>query len=74
MNGKKWVNVVDRLPPNAEEVWAHDVDEGVIAATHDRYGWDHVYGDDDGLGDSKLYQVTHWMLIDKPEPPLPVMR
>lgn len=69
MSEKYWRNVIDSLPLDANEVWAYDADEGVIAAIYDRFGWDHVYGDGDGLGDSKLYQVTHWMPRDKPDPP-----
>lgn len=64
-----WISVTDRLPPDAEEVWAYDAREGVVLATHGRYGWCDVYGDDDGLREPGLYQVTHWMPTDKPDPP-----
>lgn len=69
MNEEHWINIADALPPIAKEVWAYDDEEGVIAATYGRFGWDHIYGDDDGLRYSKLCRVTHWMPIDKPDPP-----
>jgi len=56
-----WISVADRLPPKAEEVWAYDAEEGVILAIYNYWNWHH--------GDSKLYQVSHWMPVDKPDPP-----
>lgn len=70
-----WIKVGDRLPPDGEEVWAFDADDyGVIIATHSRYGWHHLYGDNDGLGDDKLYEVTHWQPFMRPGPPGEVKR
>ena len=69
----RWVSIQDKLPPFNEEVCVHDKELGV---TIGRYSvirecgfWSDVYGDDDGLGDDRLYKVTHWMLMDRPEPP-----
>lgn len=67
-----WISVEERLPTFNEEVWCHDKSEGVIVGTcNDIRGvrWKHVYGDDDGLGDDRLYKVTHWQPLLRPDPP-----
>ena len=65
-----WISSAHRLPSNSDEVWAYDACEyGVVAGYHTEYGWFHVYGDGDGLGDDHLYNVTHWQLMSRPEAP-----
>jgi hypothetical protein len=64
----RWIPIKDRLPEDNEEVWVY-ADGEVIIGSHNRYGWSHVYGDDDGLGDDRLYHVTHWQPLPRPEPP-----
>ena len=69
----KWISTDDKLPPNDDEVWAYDAHDCyvVVATYRERYsGWSHVHGDDDGLGDERLYEVTHWMPLERPEKPL----
>jgi len=68
----EWILCQDRLPQAGEEVWIHDMEEGVILGTYSRYGWFDVYGEDDGMRDSKLYEVTHWMPLAQPDPPVVV--
>ena len=71
----KWVSVSiqDELPPLGEEVWVHDKEMGVTIGCYsiirERGFWSAVYGDDDGLGDDRLYGITHWMPMNRPEPP-----
>ena len=64
-----WIPIGERLPKDNVEVWIYDTEQGVIIGSHNRFGWSHVYGDDDGLGDDRLYSVTHWQPLSRPEPP-----
>ena len=67
----KWISSQDELPSLNEEVWIHDKKEGVTIGTysviHGHGFWSTVYGDDDGLSDDKLYEVTHWMSMNRPD-------
>ena len=67
----RWIPVEERTPPQNEEVWVHDAEEeGVtIGFYHSRYGWQDIYGENDGLRDNRLYDVTHWQLMNRPEAP-----
>jgi hypothetical protein len=60
-----WVSVGEGLPGDDVEVWVYDRRE-VTIGYHNRYGWFDIYGEDDGMRDSKIYGVTHWMLMDRP--------
>lgn len=66
-----WIPVTDRLPDNNNEVWCFDSEEGVVIGTyHPRFEWSDVYGEGDGMRDSRLYSVTYWALLERPNPPL----
>jgi len=64
-----WISIADRLPEPGEEVWIHDKEMGVTIGRYGRGRWYDVYGDNDGLGDDGLYEVTHWMPLPRPDPP-----
>jgi len=70
-----WISVDDRLPDSVnEDVWVYGKNGVTIGSywrvklSGDIY-WSDVYGNNDGLRDSSLYGVTHWMPMDIPEPP-----
>lgn len=69
MTGDAWISITRSLPPDNEEIWVHDLMMGITIGRHNRYGWHDIHGDGDGLGDNKLYDVTHWQLMDRPSPP-----
>jgi hypothetical protein len=56
----EWISIADRLPEPGDEVWAYDKEMGVTIGRYGRGRWYDVYGDNDGLGDDGLYEVTHW--------------
>ncbi len=70
----EWVSVQDEPPRLNEEVWVYDEKEGVTIGEyyviHERGFWSTVDGDNDGLSDDKLYEVTHWMSMNRPGPPI----
>lgn len=64
-----WISIDDEMPPDNEEIWCYDTEEGVTIGQHNRYGWQDVYGDDDGMWDDALYHVTHWRPLPRPDAP-----
>jgi len=65
----KWISIhQDEKPSLTEEVWVHDKEVGVTIGRYsvirERGFWSDVYGDED-----RLYEVTHWMPMNRPEPP-----
>ena len=72
----KWVSVEERLPDAQKDVWVYGKDGVTIGywiyLTNKKMGglyWSDVYGDNDGMRNDTIYDVTHWMPMDKPEPP-----
>jgi len=66
----RWISITDNLPDQCAEVWAYDQDKGVTIAHLDQLGnWVDAHGEDYGLHDGRLYRVTHWQELVKPEPP-----
>lgn len=70
-----WFSVEERLPEfDVLEVWCYDKDKGIVVGTcEDSSGecWSYIDKDEDGLVyvERALYEVTHWMPIERPDPP-----
>ena len=70
-----WTSVKDIMPTPAKEVWVYTKDGSTAIGSfwrHPRTGrvyWSDVYGDGDGLRYDSIDGVTHWRLIDEPDPP-----
>jgi hypothetical protein len=71
-----WISIEDKLPLSGKEIWVYDEEDGVIiglySVIHGDGRWCHIYGDDDGLGDDTLYNVTHWKPLERPQKPIEV--
>ena len=50
------------LPEEDKLVWMYDIDHGICLGVFDGYTWQMWWGSDD-------CRITHWALIEKPEPP-----
>lgn len=73
--GDCWILAAEKLPPDNEKVWCYDArDAEVIIGYHNYYGWSHFYVNDNGIGRSNLYDVTHWQPLSRPEPPIRMIR
>ena len=67
----RWIPVSERLPERGDTIWIFDRDGVGLGEFHGEYGFQ-TYGascDREGLNSETLFDVTHWMELQVPEPP-----
>lgn len=70
-----WISIKDHLPQMEKDVWVYTSDGSTTMGSYWRHPktgrifWADIYGINDGLRDDSIDGVTHWMLIDEPDPP-----
>lgn len=67
----RWIPVSERLPERGDTIWIFDRDGVGLGEFHGEYGFQ-TYGascDREGLNSETLFDVTHWMELQEPEPP-----
>lgn len=68
---RRWIPVSERLPDRGDTIWIFDRDGVALGEFHGEYGFQ-TYGascDREGLNSETLFDVTHWMELQEPEPP-----